>query len=258
MRLKRARQTWKAVSVKQILKSLLARTPYRLVQRTRLNRFQAIEESLASLAARGFSPRSVIDGGANTGAFARIALALFPNAIVHAVEPQPGCEPALQALGREFPERVIVHLLALCAPENDGQVLTMAADAAATSTGTHVAANGEGLSVPCRTLDNVLASHVSAAKGALLKLDLQGYELHALQGATETLKEADVILTEVSFYAQAYEPPISALVSFLASHDFELYDVASIYARPRDDRPRQGDLLFMRTDAVLARDKAWS
>lgn len=244
--------------LKQLLKSLLARTPYRVVQRTRLNRFQAIDESLASLAARGFSPRTVIDGGANTGAFARVAVDLFPEAIVHAVEPQPGCRPALEALSREFPNRVVVHMLALCAPENDGQALAMTAGADTTSTGAHVSANGEGISVPCMTLDSIFAAHRPSKKGTFLKLDLQGYELNALKGATETLKATDVVLTEVSFYAQAFEPPISMLVGFLADHGFELYDIASIYARPRDDRPRQGDLIFVRAGADLAQDRAWS
>lgn len=244
--------------MKQLIKSVLAHTPYRIVKREKLNRFQAIEESLVSLAARGFRPGVVIDGGANTGAFARAALAIFPDAIVHAIEPQPGCEPALRALADEFPEHVVVHMLALCAPEDDSQVLRMAAEAGTTSTGAHIAADDGGLSVPSRTLDSVLARHAATTRGALLKLDLQGYELHALKGAAQTLKQTDVVLTEVSFYAQAYEPPISQLVSFLAGHGFELYDVASIYARPRDDRPRQGDFIFVRSRSVLAQDRAWS
>lgn len=244
--------------MKRPLKALLKRTPYRIVKRARLNRFQAIDEALASLAARGFAPSAVIDGGANTGAFAQSALSLFPDAIVHAIEPQPGCEPQLKALASRFPEQVVPHMVALCAPEDDGQVLTMAADMATTSTGAYVVQKGEGLSVPCRTLDSILAPYAPALNGILLKLDLQGYELVALQGASETLRRTDVILTEVSFYAQAYEPSISALVGFLSSAGFELYDIASIYARPRDDRPRQGDMIFVRSNSMLAQDRAWS
>ncbi len=244
--------------MKRLLKSILAHTPYRIQRRTRLNRFQAVEESLASLTARGFSPRAVIDGGANIGVFTRTAMALFPDAVVHAVEPQPGCLPALEALRAESGCRLVVHPFALCAPEDDGTSLLLATDAATISTGAHVTTGGEGLSVPCRTLDSMLALYSAAIERALLKLDLQGYELTALHGATATLAKTDVVLTEVSFYAQSYELPISALVAFLAGHGFELYDVASIFARPRDDRPRQGDFVFVRTSADLAEDKAWS
>jgi hypothetical protein len=67
-----------------------------------------------------------------------------------------------------------------------------------------------------------------------------------------------VVLTEVSFYAQSYEPPISVLVAILAQYGFELYDIAAVYARPRDDRPRQGDFIFARRGSLIVADTRWS
>jgi hypothetical protein len=51
--------------LKLIATSALRRTPYRLSRVGSSNRFQAHEELLSGLKARGFSPRHVIDGGAN-------------------------------------------------------------------------------------------------------------------------------------------------------------------------------------------------
>jgi hypothetical protein len=65
------------------------------------------------------------------------------------------------------------------------------------------------------------------------------------------------VLTEVSFYAQAYEPTIAELVSFLDQNGFELHDVAALTARQRDNRLHQGDFLFVRKDSALAGDKRW-
>jgi hypothetical protein len=45
----------------------------------------------------------------------------------------------------------------------------------------------------------------------LFKLDLQGYELAAVYGGEAVLKSIKVILTEVSFFPQAYEPSIATL-----------------------------------------------
>lgn len=245
--------------MKNLIKSILARTNYRIVRRGSGNRFSAIESSLESLKARGFSPQIIIDGGANVGSFSAFALKLFPQAEVHAVEPQPGCQSRLEKLRIESAGRVIIHPVALCGPEQDGQILHMATDAHSLSTGAHVALESDQartISVPCSTIDKLLANNI-ATRVSLLKLDLQGYELNALRGATSVLEKTDVILTEVSFFAQAYEPPISELMAFLAERGFELYDVASLYARPRDDRPRQGDLVFVRKSAPIAADGAW-
>ena len=92
----------------------------------------------------------------------------------------------------------------------------------------------------------------------LLKLDLQGYELEALAGGERTLAATDVVLTEVSFFAQAYEPPIARLVAFLAARQFELYDICALGGRRRDGRARQGDFVFARKGSALSADTRWS
>ena len=125
------------------------------------------------------------------------------------------------------------------------------------STGVHVASGGENaVSVAAETLDALFGS-VNRDDRALLKLDLQGYELHALKGGTAFLRSAEAILTEVSFYAQAYESRIAALVSFLSDNGFELYDIASLGGRARDNRPRQGDFVFVRAGSQLVDDTGW-
>jgi hypothetical protein len=50
--------------VKQIIKAIIAQTPYRIVRDRGANRFQAIDSSLRNMSDRGFQPRVVIDGGA--------------------------------------------------------------------------------------------------------------------------------------------------------------------------------------------------
>jgi FkbM family methyltransferase len=249
--------------VKSLLKAVVSKTPYRIVRRTDRNRFQANEEAVLGLARRGMQPTHVVDGGAHTGDFARSAMKLFPDAVIHLIEPQPSCLPALQALKATAGNRALIHPTALCSATADGGEVVLAADAGSPLTGAHVVPDvathrGPTISVPARALDQLLAPHVGEKDRVFLKLDLQGYELEALQGATCTLALTEALLIEVSFYAQAFEPPISELVRFLSDHNFELYDVASLYARPRDNRPRQGDFVFVRASSSLAADRRWS
>ena len=107
------------------------------------------------------------------------------------------------------------------------------------------------------TLDNLLENRLTREDRALLKLDLQGFELYALRGASVALQSVEVVLTEVSFFAQAYEPSISQLIGFLDQSGFELYDVAALTARQRDNRLHQGDFVFVRKDSPLAADRQW-
>ena len=237
--------------MKHLIKSLMEFTPYRIVRDYGANRFHAIEPCLRMMKARGFSPRIIVDGGAHVGSFSIAAQSIFPDAIFHLVEPQPACREPLRALCAE--RGFCFHEYALA--ERPGRVgLTAAAEP---STGVHVASAGENaVAVAAKTLDGLFGS-VTREDRALLKLDLQGYELHALQGGTAFLRSAEAILTEVSFYAQAYEPPIAALVSFLNGNGFELYDIATLAGRARDNRPRQGDFVFVREGSQLLQDSRW-
>jgi FkbM family methyltransferase len=237
--------------MKRLIKSLMERTPYRIVRYNGANRFQAIESCLRMMRARGFVPRIVIDGGAHIGSFSIATQSIFPEASFHLVEPQAACRESLRTLcaARGFS----LHECALA--EKPGRVgLTTAAGL---STGVHVASDGENaISVPAETLD-MLFGLVTREDRALLKLDLQGYELHALKGGTTVLRSIEAILIEVSFFAQAYEPPINVLVEFLNDNGFQLYDIASLGGRQRDSRLKQGDFVFVRAGSALLKDGAW-
>ena len=249
--------------MKALLKTVLERTPYRLVRRAKLNRFEALEDTLRTLAKNGLAPTLVVDGGAHTGCFTKATRELFPNAVYHLVEPQPACRPELEALVTGMPSRTILHPVALCSSNTVSHAIKLAAEHGTASTGAHVVPAGEEpqgptVAVEGRTLDVLLGPHIRAYDRVLLKLDLQGYELEALRGAERTLTQTEAILTEVSFYAQAYEPSISVLTHYLSDRGFELYDVAALYARPRDNRARQGDFVFAKRGSVLSADESWS
>lgn len=247
--------------MKAFIKAALAKTPYRIMRRARGNRFSAIDDALVSMKSRGYNPKVVIDGGANVGEFSRFALRLFPDAKVHAIEPQPGCQPYLQSVKADFLGRVEVHPVALGSVEQDGTELLLVSEPDGTSTGAHVAPNTlsdcSTLNVPCRSFDSLFADTLEPSFRTLLKLDLQGYEMRALRGAQNSLRCVEAILCEVSFFAQAYEPTIASLISYLDEQQFDFYDIAALSARARDDRPQQGDFVFVRRSSPLLSDKAW-
>ena len=244
--------------MKTLLKRLLDKTPYRVIRARVRNRFFAQQETLALLARRGYRPRRIVDGGAHVGDFARMARSVFPEAAIDLVEPQAACHAALQALAGSMPGCVL-HPVAI---GGEPGTLIMACDPIAASTGAHILPGrgdqaGSIQSVEVATLDTLLAG-ISRDDRVLLKLDLQGWELQALQGAIVALASIEVILIEISFYAQAYEPPVAALIGFLADQGFVLHDIASLVGRERDDRAHQADFLFVRAESPLDADRSWN
>lgn len=244
--------------IKKFAKAIVRRTPYRIRRARDLNRFSAIEESLASLAARGYAPRVIVDGGANVGDFTRAVSAIFPDARIAMIEPQPACQAALNALATDRP----FTLYPVALGQKPG-TLKLAIDPLAVTTGAHIEPEFEGqatdnlVEIAVETLDAILGTAHSKADRTLLKLDLQGWEMEAFLGAEASLAAIEVILTEVSFYKQAYEPDIEDLIAHLNARGFALYDIAAMTSRLRDNRAKQGDFMFVRRDSALMADTAW-
>jgi FkbM family methyltransferase len=245
--------------MKTLIKTLLKRAGLRLSRSRPENRFQATEDALGQLRARGFAPRVIVDGGANMGDWTRLVQRLFPSARVVMIEPQPDCQPALQAIaGAEL------QAVAITAPGIHSVRFVVSASERG-CTGAHVVEAAEPanadiriVEVPARSLDEILGE-LPAESRTLLKLDLEGHELSALQGAERVLSRIEVIFTEIHFYDPdgRGRTVFGALHDFLSQRGFVLHDFASLSHRSRDSRLRQGDLIFVREGSPLLSDMAW-
>ncbi|MBO6576963.1 MAG: FkbM family methyltransferase [Rhodothermales bacterium] len=148
--------------------------------------------------------RTVIDGGANAGQFSRAALETFPGVRLVAFEPLPEVAATLRknlagtdatiietALGAESGtlefHRNAYSLSSSALPLHDNHKEAFPD-----------AQEQETIQVPVARLDDLL-DPAGLVAPSLLKLDLQGYEIPALDGAPELLKHIDYLLVETAF-----------------------------------------------------------
>jgi FkbM family methyltransferase len=194
--------------------------------------------------------RTVIDVGANRGQFTLYALARFASAHIIAFEPLPG---ARQHMTRLFEGEDRVEVIPLALGETEGEVvmhlsaredssslLPIGGRQVSTYPGTEEVGTTRAY---VRTLDSVLADR-ELMRPALLKVDVQGYELPVLRGAEQTLRSFEQILIEASFVelyeGQALFPDIS---QHLEAHGFRLV-AGHISTSDTLGRWLQGDFLY--------------
>jgi FkbM family methyltransferase len=220
-----------------------------------------MDATLLLMQSLGFEPRVVIDAGANVGRWATMAREIFPHAKVHMVEPQPACASTLNALC-DADSGFAFHAFALTAPGVDSVRMIGGGDAGG-GTGARVGtpeeeAPGEVI-CPARTLDDLFAGKITRADRLLLKLDLEGHEIPALEGASALLGDVEAIIVEVQFFQNNNNgrPVFADVLNFMRDRGFELYDMACLSERPRDMRLRMGDVVFVRADSELMVDTAW-
>jgi len=231
----------------------------RVVRARPANRFDAMCDSLRTIARAGFEPTIVIDAGANTGQWARKASAVFPGAPLHLIEPQTACQAGLRRFASTRGS-VEIHRTAITRP---GRALVRMAGATTGSTGAYVLGeteHGENEdAVPATTLDLLFAGRVDDSDRILLKLDLEGHEADALAGATTLLSRVEVLVTETQVYEieRNGNPTFADLMRVLGERGFVFYDVAALTSRGRDGRLRTGDVIFVRHGSALTSDNRW-
>lgn len=198
---------------------------------------------------------TVVDVGANVGQFALICSSCFPKAKIHSFEPLPKARKVfLQVL--EGLDQVILHPVALGEHRAELQIhVTARADSssllapalqATIYPGTHEVGTEVARVVPLE--DRLSRDDISSP--ALLKIDVQGYELQVLRGCKTLLDRFDYVFAELSFvelYAgQALAPEV---IGWLDENGFVLsgcYSSSGSYLR---GKMIQGDFLFRRYTA---------
>jgi FkbM family methyltransferase len=198
-------------------------------------------------------PATVVDVGANVGQFSLMVRALCPAARIHAFEPMPDAAATFRALFAHDP-KVTLHQLAVAAASGEA---TLHVSARADSSSLlpigeeqlRVFPGTEEVSamrIPTAPLDAVLTAD-DIAPPALMKIDVQGYELEVLRGSESLLGRFDHIYVEASF-VPLYEgqPLYDEVAAFLAGHGFQEKSRHNM-GFDAEGAPVQADFLFARS-----------
>jgi len=199
---------------------------------------------------------TVVDIGANRGQFALVARRFFPNARIIAFEPLPN------------PARVFRELFS---GQNGIVLYQCAIGPASNKTSMHVSERDDnssllpiadlhtrlhrGTSEVGRTEIQVerLSRFVSTsdlAGPALLKIDVQGFELHCLEGCLELLPYFQHVYIECAFQ-ELYvgQARASSLMQFLFDQGYELTGIYHVF-HDHKGQTVDADLLFARKESL--------
>ncbi len=239
--------------LKNIIDNTLARWGYKI--RNIDSQVGQMDVLLKSLKKRGLECNWIMDVGANRTTWSRMVKAIFPNAHFCLIEPQVEMESALIDFCEEFSGSIYKQVGAGAAP--DELVLTLWDDLQGSSflpkKETTLLASGKQRIIKIITIDSLIEPR-GISIPELVKLDIQGFELEALKGASKLFGHTEVFIIEVSLFP--FEdlpnlPVFSEVIEFMAKRNYVVYDFAGFLHRPYDGALGSCDICFVKKDSFL-------
>ena len=219
-------------------------TPAKLSKRVVLERIRDL----------GVTPKTIFDLGIATGT--KGLYGVFPDVRYVMIEPLTESEPFMRQLVETYPGSIAVHA---AAGREAGERTFIVHAGLSGSSFLLKPKSGVPRQVQIITVDSLVEKH--ALEGPfLMKLDVQGFEIEALAGAEETLKNTVAVITEASLWADVKRKGMATLIDLMNwfdDHGFVLYDVAQIVRRDLDGAIAEMDLVFVPADSPLRQSTSY-
>jgi FkbM family methyltransferase len=251
-------------SLKSLGRALLRRASYAIVYHGEpgsRDRFPYASQLsfFQDLRARGYSPGTAIDVGANRGCWSDELFSVFPHVQCVLVEPQEELGVHLQSLCQNRKGWKIAPVG--CAGENGIRTFLACEDTVSSSflKGDESKASGDDVrELHVETLDRIADKYLDGKPANFIKLDAEGLELEILRGSERTIRAADIVMLEVAMFEyNPDQPRFADVVQVMHNLGFAIYDFTMFYRRPHDFALGLMDCVFVSNNSLLRKSHAW-
>ncbi len=206
--------------IRRLMKTFFYNLGYKVSRSN--NPLRTFGESLRQLKMKGFKPGTVFDVGVADGT--HDLYKVFPHAYMVLIEPLLEYQPDLENICSQYTGE---YYIAAAGAEAGKGSLHIGNDARKSSLVRMDVRGGVASTrtVPLVSLDGLIASR-DYGEPYLIKIDVEGAELVALQGAVGVLEHTEVVILEVAVLDRGGETPeFCEVISRMKDYGFVAYDI---------------------------------
>lgn len=181
--------------MKKVIKYLLYKLGFQIQRVSNRSSYFTMEGALKRCIERGLNVNTVIDIGASTGRWSKMCMKHLPQANYLLVEANLLHEKELIHFKKDL---FNVDYVLAAAAKDDGEIYFDNRKLFG-GVGSETPFRGYGIVVPAISIDNEIRRR-NLKPPYLIKLDTHGFEVPILEGASETVKSAELIIIETYNY----------------------------------------------------------
>ncbi len=215
-----------------------------------------MDQALDHLVERGYAPKVVLDIGSAKGYWSLRAGSRWKQAHFYMIDPLSESESSLQQIVQRDPR---FHYLLTAVGETRGEItMNMTPDCDGSSALDYPGADpSRQRRIPVESIDNLLTEG-KIAPPDLVKIDVQGFEMHVLRGGAKMFDTANAFIIETNFYRFMPECPLAhEIIAHMTQNGYRMFDLAGSLRRPHQNDLAQIDIVFAREGGLLLNSDRW-
>jgi FkbM family methyltransferase len=244
------------MSIKGVIQAGLGLFGLRLI---RLNE-TPLHQFFAALKARGFSPRHIIDVGANRGYWTRGALEYFPEAYYTLIEPQDHLKRDVQDLLTRKDGKI--QWIGAAVSNTPGTLpFTISYRDVSSSFAAAESYGMRQIMVPVLTLNEVVRTS-RAPFPEMVKIDAEGFDLRVIEGSSDLLGKTDIFLLEALIFRyntdktenemrKSWDNLIETAIDVMSHAGYHIIDITDLNRSPKYGVLWLCEVAFLRNESSL-------
>jgi FkbM family methyltransferase len=188
----------------------------------------------------GFTPKHIVDIGANHGTWTREVLTHFPEAFYTLLEPQHWLKKSFQDI-LDANSKVQFYPVGAGKEEGSFQFTIVGRDDSCSFRYTPEEAKAAGfeqIEIPVVTLNGLL-SESKLPTPDIIKIDAEGLDIEVLKGASNFFGETEIFMVEVGIFNKSFDNSFLKMINFMDVKGYRLFEITDI------NRPFQPQVLWL-------------
>ncbi len=246
--------------IKKTIKFSLEKLGYEIWHKSVMPGTGSMERIINNMKKKGLCCSSILDIGANRCQWSREIKSIFPYAKFYLIEPQLEMQKALDKFCLDYPDS---SYFLVGAGSDCGEATLTVWPGELKEASTFTIPEYPGLTyqsenfhaeqrrLPIVTIDSLLAQQ-KISLPELVKLDVEGFELEVLKGASKLFGYVEAFVLEVILLPTEANPPMfHEVIQFMAERNYVLYDFPGFGHRNSDRSLALMNIVFVKKDSFL-------